>query len=394
MEESRASVMNMKFLIPTQDDIAKGLTTDKYFIWTEKVLKAKNVNPRVVMEVTTSEWGIFAGLEDVLNLLEGLPVDVYAMPEGSLFFPHEPVLTVVGNYLDFARFETAILGFLCHASGIAKQSFKFKLACGDKKIYSFGTRRAHPAISAMIERSALIGGVDGVSNFIAEKYLGVESIGTMPHALIISFGDQISAWKAFDEVVDERVPRTLLIDTYFDEKTEAILAAENLSRIDAVRLDTPSSRRGNFRKIIEEVKWELKIRGKDKVRIFLSGGIRLEDVIKLRDIADAFGVGTAISAAKPIDFAMDIVEKDGKFCAKRGKKSGMKQVYRDWNKLEDEIRLFSDEKPEGKEPMLKKFMENGKILIKTDFRSARELALKQMEIIRKLGREEEFLASE
>lgn len=394
MEKSRASVMNMKFLIPTQDDIAKGLTTDKYFIWTEKVLKAKNVNPRVVMEVTTSEWGIFAGLEDVLNLLEGLPVDVYAMPEGSLFFPHEPVLTVVGNYLDFARFETAILGFLCHASGIAKQSFKFKLACGDKKIYSFGTRRAHPAISAMIERSALIGGVDGVSNFIAEKYLGVESIGTMPHALIISFGDQISAWKAFDEVVDERVPRTLLIDTYFDEKTEAILAAENLSRIDAVRLDTPSSRRGNFRKIIEEVKWELKIRGKDKVRIFLSGGIRLEDVIKLRDVADAFGVGTAISAAKPIDFAMDIVEKDGKFCAKRGKKSGMKQVYRDWNKLEDEIRLFSDEKPEGKEPMLKKFMENGKILIKTDFRSARELALKQMEIIRKLGREEEFLASE
>ncbi|MEM0203337.1 MAG: nicotinate phosphoribosyltransferase [Archaeoglobaceae archaeon] len=384
----------MRFLIPSEEDIAKGLTTDKYFIWTEKVLKTKGVNPKVVMEVTTSEWGIFAGLEDVLSLLEGLPVDVYAMPEGSLFFPHEPVLTIVGRYLDFARFETAILGFLCHASGVAKQSFKFKLASGDKKIFSFGTRRAHPAISAMIERSALIGGVDGVSNFIAEKYLGVESVGTMPHALIISFGDQISAWRAFDEVVDEKVPRTMLIDTYYDEKTEAVMAIENVKRVNAVRLDTPSSRKGKFKKIVEEVRWELKIRGREDVKIFLSGGLRLEDVIELRDVADAFGVGTAISAARPVDFAMDIVERDGKFCAKRGKRSGMKQVYRNWEKLEDEIRLFRDEKPADKEPMLKKFIENGKIVAKTDMNSARSLALKQMEIIKRLGREEEFLTSE
>ncbi|MEM0350697.1 MAG: nicotinate phosphoribosyltransferase, partial [Archaeoglobaceae archaeon] len=196
------------------------------------------------------------------------------------------------------------------------------------------------------------------------------------------------------EIVDERVPRTMLIDTYFDEKTEAIMAVENVKRVDAVRLDTPSSRRGNFRKIIEEVRWELKIRGKENVKIFLSGGLKLEDIIALRDLADAFGVGTSISAAKPIDFAMDIVERDGKFCAKRGKRSGMKQVYRDWNSLEDEIRLFNEEKPDGKEPMLKKYIEKGKVIMRTNLKEARELALKQMELIRKLGREEEFLASE
>ncbi|TDA30733.1 MAG: nicotinate phosphoribosyltransferase [Archaeoglobi archaeon] len=384
----------MKFVIASENDIKSGLVTDKYFIWTEKVLKAKNLNPKVVMEVTTSEWGIFAGVNDVLSLLEGIPVDVYAMPEGSLFFPHEPVLTVSGNYLDFARFETALLGFLCHASGIATQAFKFKLAAGDKKILSFGTRRAHPAISAMIERSALIGGVDGVSNFIAEKYFGIESIGTMPHALIICFGDQVSAWNAFDEVVDKKVPRTLLVDTYFDEKTEAIMAVENVRRVDAVRLDTPSSRKGNFRKIVEEVKWELSIRGRGDVKIFLSGGLKLSDILALRDLADAFGVGTAISAAKPIDFAMDIVEKEGVFCAKRGKRSGMKQVYRDWSKLEDEIRLFKDAAPEGKEPLLRKVMEGGKILERTEIAKARELAIKQMETIRKLGRENEFLMPE
>ncbi|MCS7143429.1 MAG: nicotinate phosphoribosyltransferase [Archaeoglobaceae archaeon] len=384
----------MKFAIAKEEDIKSGYVTDKYFIWTEKVLKARNLNPKVVMEVTTSEWGIFAGLNDVLALLEGIPVEVYAMPEGALFFPHEPVLTVVGRYLDFARFETALLGFICHASGIATQAFKFKLASGDKKILSFGTRRAHPAISAMIERSAFIGGVDGVSNFIAEKYFGFESLGTMPHALIICFGDQVSAWRSFDEVVDENVPRTLLIDTYFDEKTEAIMAIENVRRVDAVRLDTPSSRKGNFKKIVEEVRWELNIRGRKDVKIFLSGGLKLSDVLNLRDVADAFGVGTSISAAKPIDFAMDIVEREGVYCAKRGKRSGMKQVYRDWNRLEDEVRLFKEVAPKDKEPMLRKVMENGRVVEKTDITKARELVLRQMEIIRKLGRDKEFLMSE
>ena len=379
----------MRFLIVDDEDIRYGLTTDKYFLWTEQVLKAKGVNPKVVAEVTTSSWGIFVGINDVLKLLEGKPVDVYAMPEGCLFFPHEPVITIVGRYLDFARFETAILGFICHPSAVATEAFKFKLASGGKRILSFGTRRMHPAISAVIERSAYIGGVDGVSNVSAEKYLGIKSIGTMPHALIICFGDQVEAWRAYDEVVDENVPRIMLIDTYYDEKTEAVLAVENVDRVDGVRLDTPSSRRGNMRKIVEEVRWELDIRGRRDVKIVVSGGLSLKDVIELRDLVDAFGVGTAIAGAKPIDFAMDIVEREGKFVAKRGKRGGMKQVYRIWDKLRDEIKLFN-EKGEG-EPLIQKVMENGKILKKFDMHEARRLVLKQMEIIRELGIEERFL---
>lgn len=381
----------MKFTIVCDDDIKKGLVTDKYFIWTEKVLKAKNVNPKVVAEVTTSEWGVFAGLNDVLKLLEGLPVDVYAMPEGSLFFPHEPVLTIVGNYLDFARYETSVLGFICPASAVATQTFRFKLAAGDKKVFSFGTRRAHPAIAAMIERAAYIGGVDGVSNFSAEKYLGIPSMGTMPHAMIICFGDQIKAWKSFDEVVDVEVPRTMLVDTYFDEKTEAIMAVENVENVEAVRLDTPSSRKGNFRKIVEEVRWELDIRGKKDVKIFVSGGLTLRDVLELRDIVDAFGVGTAISGARPIDFALDIVEKDGRFVAKRGKRGGMKQVYRDWETLEDEVRLFKDDTVDSKEALLKKVIERGEVLVESKMDDARKLSFRQMDIIRRLGREQEFI---
>lgn len=379
----------MKFLIVDEEDIAKGNTTDKYFIWTEQVLKAKGVNPKVVAEITTSNWGIFVGINDVLKLLEGKPVDIYAMPEGCLFFPYEPVITIVGRYLDFARFETAILGFICHPSAVATEAFKFKLASGGKRILSFGTRRMHPVLSAVIERSAYIGGVDGVSNFSAEKYLGIESIGTMPHALIICFGDQVKAWSAYNEVVDERIPRIILIDTYYDEKTEAILAVENVERVDGVRLDTPSSRRGNMRKIVEEVRWELDIRGRKDVKIVVSGGLSLKDVIELRDLVDAFGVGTAIAGAKPIDFAMDIVEREGKFVAKRGKRGGMKQVYRVWDELRDEIKLFG-EKGEG-EPLIQKVMENGRILKTFDMHEARKLVLKQMEIIKELGIEERFL---
>ncbi len=379
----------MRFLIVNEEDIRAGLTTDKYFLWTEQVLKSKGVNPRVVAEVTTSSWGIFVGINDVLKLLEGKPVDVYAMPEGCLFFPHEPVVTIVGRYLDFARFETAILGFICHPSAVATQAFKFKLASGGKRILSFGTRRMHPAISAVIERSAYIGGCDGVSNVSAEKYLGIESVGTMPHALIICFGDQVKAWRAYNEVVDERVPRIMLIDTYYDEKTEAILAIENVERVDGVRLDTPSSRRGNMRKIVEEVRWELDIRGRRDVKIVVSGGLSLKDVMELRDLVDAFGVGTAIAGAKPIDFALDIVEREGNFVAKRGKRGGMKQVYRVWEEFRDNVTLFN-EKAEG-EPLIQKVMENGKILKTFDMKEARDLVLRQMEIIRSLGIEERFL---
>ena len=379
----------MRFLIVDEKDILDGKTTDKYFERLEEILKKKNVNPVVSAEITTSQgWGVFAGLNDVLELLKGRDVDVYAMPEGTIFFAHEPVITIVGRYLEFAKYETSLLGFISTASGIATKAFKVKLSAGDKAVYSFGSRRQHPALSAMVERSAYIGGMDGVSNVSVEKYLGIESVGTMPHSLMICMDGNVEGWKAFDEVMDENVPRIYLIDTFEDEKTEAIKAVENLSRIDAVRLDTPSSRRGNFRKIIEEVRWELKIRGKSDVKIFVSGGIDERSILQLRDVVDAFGVGTSVAGAPPVDFSLDIVEKEGKPVAKRGKRGGMKQVYRN-DRFEDKITLFR-ERPEGK-PLLVKYMERGEIIQESDFRKARENVLEQMEQIRNLRIEDRFL---
>ena len=136
--------------------------------------------------------------------------------------------------------------------------------------------------------------MDGVSSIIGAKTCGIKPTGTMPHALMIIFGDQIKAWKAYDEVIEPDSPRVILVDTYYDEKTESIMAAEALGdHLYGVRLDTPGSRRGNFSQIIKEVRWELDLRGFKNVKIFVSGGLNERTVKELGEAgADAFGVGT------------------------------------------------------------------------------------------------------
>jgi nicotinate phosphoribosyltransferase len=359
----------MKFKIVPEDEILEGKTTDVYFLRTEEVLRRKGVNPRVVAEVTTTkgEWGVLTGLEEVAQLLEGKNVDVYAMPEGTIFFPFEPVLRIEGPYLEFARYETPLLGFICHESGIATKAARIKKAAGDVPVISFGTRRQHPALAAMIERCAYLGGMDGVSCVVGAERIGLKATGTMPHTLMICFGEdrQKEAWKAFDDVIAKDVPRICLCDTYYDEKKESIMAAEALGgSLRAVRLDTPTSRKGDFRRIIEEVRWELDIRGYKNVGVFISGGIDEEEVLALRDIVAGFGVGTSVANARCIDFALDIIEREGEPCAKRGKRGGKKQVYRRKGVIEegkDEIRLATEAPPEDMEPLLKPMILKGKI---------------------------------
>jgi nicotinate phosphoribosyltransferase len=105
--------------------------------------------------------------------------------------------------------------------------------------------------------------------------------------------------------------------------------AEALGRdLYAVRLDTPSSRRGDFYRILEEVRWELDYRGFEHVKIIASGGIDESEILKLNPLVDGYGVGTAIANAPVLSFALDIMEIDGAPMAKRGKRSGSKQVYR------------------------------------------------------------------
>ena len=324
----------MGFNIASDDEIRSGKVTDVYFVRTVRTLLSAGIRKRVVMEVTASslpdgyKWAVLAGIDEVAHLLEGKPVNVDCMPEGSIFHASEPVLRVEAEYTDFAIFETPLLGLLCQASGVATKAARCKKAAGDKLVVSFGARRMHPALAPMIDRAAFIGGCDGVAVIKSAELLGIEPVGTMPHALIIIVGDMVEALKLFDEFVEPGVRRTALIDTFGDEKFEALRAAEALGeRLYAVRFDTPSSRRGNLLALLKETRWELDLRGYSHVKLYVSGGLDEYEIKRLNEVADAYGVGTSLSNAPVINFAMDIVEVEGEPIAKRGKASGVKDVY-------------------------------------------------------------------
>lgn len=388
------------FHVASDQEIKKGKTTDIYFVRTKQVLEAEGLEKTpVVAEVTPGSlpenwpWGILCGIEEVAHLLSGIPVDVYSMPEGTVFYPtdsrgfREPVIRIEGPYGDFCLYETPLLGLICQASGIATRAARMRKVAADKRLISFGVRRMHPAISPMIDRAAYIGGFDAVSCLIGAEAIGAEPVGTMPHALIIAFGDQAKAWKAFDSTIEKRVPRVALVDTYLDEKMEAIMAAEVLKNLEAVRVDTPSSRKGEFAEIVREVRWELDLRGYGHIKIFVSGGLNEDSVTHLSNAgADAFGVGTYISNSPTVNFALDIVELNGKPCAKRGKLGGRKEVWRCQKCLTDLVLPYSAVKPEcpkcgGRtERMLKPLIKKGKTVAKLPRpREIRRHVLKQLE---------------
>ncbi len=141
-------------------------------------------------------------------------------------------------------------------------------------------------------------------------------------------GDTVEAAKAFNEIIDRRVRRVVLVDTFGDEKFEALRVAEALGTdLYGVRLDTPASRRGDLLQILREVRWELDLRGYRHVKLFVSGGLDEAQIQQLNPQADAYGVGTCISSAPVVDFALDLVEIEGRPVGKRGKLSGRKAVY-------------------------------------------------------------------
>ncbi|MEM0155924.1 MAG: nicotinate phosphoribosyltransferase [Thermoplasmataceae archaeon] len=382
-----------KFNVATDREIRECQASDVYFERSLKSLEIMSRENDVVAEVTVSgpldTWVNFSGLDEVISLLRGRKINLYAIPEGTIINPRDsrglpvPFAWIEGDYSLFGRCETPILGFLCQSSGISTKSSKIRIAAGDSKFYSFGIRRMHPALSPMIDRAAYIGGADGVSGILGAQIIGEKPIGTMPHALSLLVGDN----RAWESVIENSAPgsRTVLIDTFSDEKFAALKAAESFPDIDYIRLDTPSSRRGNFSAIVREVRWELDLRGYNRVKIMVSGGLDEESVRELKKAgADAFGVGTSISAAKPFDFAMDLVEINGKAGTKKGKLSGRKNVLRCDRCNTIRVFPFGNEITEcscgGKmEPLLKKFLSDGELTEEYDTaKKIRERTLREL----------------
>jgi len=381
------------------DDILKGKITDIYFERAKEILKKEGIaRLKVVAEVHAYsmpkcyEWAVLVGVGEVAKLLEGKEVDVYALPEGTIFRPVHPVMNIEGPYEEFCEYETAILGILRHSTSIATKAARCKKIAGDKSLLFFGTRVIHPLLALIVDRAAYIGGCDGISDVYGAKKLGLKPVGTMPHALIVLFGDQVRAWKAFDKHMPEDVPRISLCDTWFDERVEALMAAEALGpRLYGVRFDTPSSRKGNMRRIVEEARWALDAKGFSHVKIIVSGGVDEDTISQLKEVVDGFGVGTSIAFPPSVDLSMDIVEVEGEPRSKKGKLPGKKNLYRCWNCFKDYM-VLSKVKMDAcpccgskVEEMLKPVVLKGKVVYEEkSAREIREYVLKQLRLVEEL----------
>lgn len=313
------------------DEIIQGHTADMYFIRTIQVLRAEGkADTPVVAEIFPRAEGVLAGVEEVLSLLRNRPpelgpIEVWALDEGEPFSAKEVVMRIHGPYSAFGIYETALLGILAQSSGWATAARRVVQAAGGKPVILFGARHVHPAVAPVLERAALVAGASGAACILGAKLFGKAPVGTVPHALMLILGDTVAGALAYHRHVGPDAPRIILVDTYKDEAEESLRVAEALGdALEGVRLDTPGERGGVTPELVAEVRARLDQAGFRDVKIFVSGGLTPERVQALAAAgADAFGVGSYVSSAPPIDMTMDLKEVEGRPVAKRGRIPGI-----------------------------------------------------------------------
>jgi nicotinate phosphoribosyltransferase len=318
---------------PTAADVLSGETADVYFDRARTILAAEHLDPVVTMEVFPRGEGILCGAEEALTYLREVLVDaadpepiVESMHDGDTFRPKGVVMRITARYSAFGLYETAILGILASGSGWATAARRIVDAAAPIPVIGFGARHVHPSVADQLDYASVVGGCVGASTPAGARLAGLNPTGTMPHALVLIFGDTVRAAEAFDRHISTDVPRIVLVDTFKDEAEESLRVAEALGdRLWGVRLDTPSERGRVTPELVKEVRARLDLEGFQHVRIVVSGGLDAERIGVFKDSGapvDSFAVGSAISKASPIDFTGDLKEIDGRPVAKRGRIPG------------------------------------------------------------------------
>lgn len=322
--------MKKKTHLSPSEAILSGQNADVYLLHARRILESEGINPRVTIEVFPSRDGILCGMEESKQLLQAvLPAgsEAWAIPEGDSMEEREVALRISAPYQSFCIHETAILGTLAQESGWATAARASVSAAEGVPVIHFGARHVHPDVSARLEYAAVVGGCTGCATPAGAALTGIAPSGTIPHALILCIGDTVEAIRAFDRHLDPEIKRIALVDTFKDEAEESLRVARALGkRLWAVRLDTPTERGRVTPELVREVRARLDQAGFAHVRIVVSGGIDPARIALFRNRSapvDAFGVGSAISSAPPIDFTADIKEIEGRPIAKRGRIPGI-----------------------------------------------------------------------
>jgi nicotinate phosphoribosyltransferase len=311
-----------------------GDSADVYFARADEVLAKEGLDPIVVMEVFSRGQGILCGIDEAKILLaEALhgcaPAEstVEGLSDGDAFSPKEVVLRIRARYRRFGLYETAILGMMAQSTGWATAARECVTVAAPQPVISFGARHVHPEVTDTLDYAAIVGGCVGASTPAGARLAGLAPTGTMPHSLVLIFGDTVRAAEAFDRDLSADVPRIVLIDTFKDEAEEALRVAHALGdRLYGIRLDTPAERGRVTADLVHEVRARLDQAGFDHVRLIVSGGLNPDRIRYFKDNGapvDSYAVGSYISGASPIDFTGDLKEIDGQPIAKRGRIPGI-----------------------------------------------------------------------
>lgn len=314
--------------------VLSGESADVYFARAEEILRREGLDPLVTMEVFARQEAILCGVDEAKVLLAealegaaGGEAVVEALDDGDVIAPKEVVLRIRARYRRFGLYETAILGMMAQSTGWATAARACVEAAAPQAVISFGARHVHPDVTDTLDYAAIVGGCVGASTPAGARLAGLSPTGTMPHSLVLVFGDTVRAAEAFDRDLAPEVARVVLVDTFKDEAEEALRVAHALGeRLYGIRLDTPAERGRVTADLVKEVRARLDLEGFGHVRIIVSGGLTPERIRYFKEqsaAVDSFAVGSYISGASPIDFTGDLKEIDGRAIAKRGRLPGV-----------------------------------------------------------------------
>jgi putative nicotinate phosphoribosyltransferase len=299
--------------------------------------------------------------------------DIYAIPEGTVVFPMEPLVKVIAPIMEAQLIETALLNIINHQSLIATKASRVVYAAGGQPVMEFGLRRAQgPDAGTLGARAAVIGGCIGTSNVLAAKLYNVPALGTHAHSWIMSFDDELTAFRKYAELYPQNT--TLLVDTYDTLRSgvpNAIKVFTELQDADkmpikyGIRLDS-----GDLAYLSKKARKMLDAAGFTDAMITASSDLDefIIDSLKTQGAKiDSWGVGTKLITSRDCPafggvYKLAAIQRDGEFIPKiklsenqwKITNPGNKKIYRIYEKesgkvkadlitLEDEV--FTPDKP-------------------------------------------------
>ncbi|MFC1857075.1 nicotinate phosphoribosyltransferase [Thermodesulfobacteriota bacterium] len=301
---------------------------------------------------------------------------VYAMPEGTIFFPDEPLAEVTAPIIEAQIIETFLLNTIGFQTLVTSKAARCIHAAGGRPLIDFSLRRTQGQDAGLkVARSSFIAGFSATSNVLAGKIYGIPVSGTMAHSFISTFDDESEAFAAFSDTFPENA--VFLIDTYdtLEGARNTVNIAKKLREkgksVIGVRLDS-----GDIAVLSQKVREILDAAGLHEIKIFASSSFdefKIADVLEKGGRIDAFGVGTKMGVSADLPY-LDIVYKLVRFKDREVRKlspgkitlAGEKQVFRKTDRqgryLSDTIGL-RDDRVDDSLPLLEKVMQNGKLTL-------------------------------